>query len=98
MHRLNKLRMLGHIAQDGPELSNTTAHDGVADRRRTPYRVKQRCIRDQLTTLCHQIPQHGKGLGSERKRLRTAPELLIAHVKPKGRKKEKGLRVHRSFS
>jgi hypothetical protein len=97
MHRLNKLRMLGRIAQDGPELANTIAYDGVADRSRAPYRVEQRGVRDHLTTLGHQRPQYGKGLGAQRQGLRTAPELLVTHIKPKGREKEKGLRVHTPF-
>jgi hypothetical protein len=94
VHSLNELRVLGRIPEDSAELTNTPAHHRIADRCQAPDRIQQSVLRDHLARLCDQIPQHRKRFGSERKGLHTAPELLAAHVKPKGRKEENPVCIH----
>jgi hypothetical protein len=97
VHGLNELRVLGRIAEDGAELPNTPTHHRITDRCQAPDRIQQCVLRDHLACLCDQILQYSKRFGSERKSLHTAPELLAAHVKPKGREKENRVRIHASL-
>jgi hypothetical protein len=53
MHRLNELWVLGRITKDGPQFSDTSAYDGLADRRGTPDGIEQGVLCDELAGLGH---------------------------------------------
>src|SRR5262249_16784116 len=66
MHRLDKLRVLGRVAQSGPKLPDAIAHHRLTDRRGAPDSVEQGVLGGHLARMGHEILQHSKRLGPQR--------------------------------
>ena len=89
-NRLDEARPPPFVLQRFPELADRLTGDVLRDRDVAPHRIEQCLLAHQLAGTLRQVPQHGKGFGSQADGHSIAVELSGSQIEPERRKVDRG--------